>query len=127
VRKAILLGAAGVLLVGATAAWKIQQDIEEEQKGLLAQAAVPAESAERIVLAAFPGATILESEIEEENGRLIYSFELEVAGQRGEVDVEVDAMTGELLPSEVDDDDDDDDDSGSDDDDGPGGGDGRRG
>jgi uncharacterized membrane protein YkoI len=111
-KKPVIIAALAAAVAGSAAAWQVQQ-VEEERAELLARAAVSAEAARAAALAAFPGAAIVESEIEEENGRLIYSFELQVAGQDGEVDVEVDAMTGELLPAKVDDDDgggDDDDD-----------------
>jgi uncharacterized membrane protein YkoI len=102
-RKPVLVATLTAAVAGSAAAWSVQQ---EEEARLLARAAVSMESAQQTALAAFPGARIDESEIEEENGRLIYSFELAVSGQSGLVDVEVDAMTGELLPAEVDDDDD---------------------
>ena len=48
---------------------------------------------------------ITEAEIEEENGRLIYAFEIEVAGQDGVSDIEVDAITGELTGPDLEDED----------------------
>jgi uncharacterized membrane protein YkoI len=98
-QKPVLIATLTAAVAGSAAAWSVQQ---EEQAGLLARAAVSMESAQETALAAFPGARIDESEIEEENGRLIYSFEL-AGTQSGSVEVEVDAMTGELLPAEVDD------------------------
>jgi len=114
-RKTAILVAVGVLVVGAGASWKIQHDIGEVQEELLARATVAPEQAQRTALAAVPGGRIVESEIEEENGRLVYSFELEVQGRDGEVEVEVDAMTGAVLAVESDDDDEDDDDEDDDD------------
>lgn len=112
-RKPVLVATLTAAIAGSAAAWSVQQ---EEEAGLLARAAVSMEAARQTALAAFPGARIEESEIEEENGRLIYSFELEVPGQSGLVDVEVDAMTGEVLPAELDDDGPDDDHEDDDDD-----------
>jgi uncharacterized membrane protein YkoI len=43
---------------------------------------------------------ITEAELEEEDGRLIYSFEIKVAGKAGEDEVEVDARTGEVVKQE---------------------------
>jgi uncharacterized membrane protein YkoI len=112
-KKPVLVATLTAAVAGSAAAWSVQQ---EEQAALLSRAAVSMEAAQHTALAAYPGARVDESEIEEENGRLIYSFELAVRGQSGLVDVEVDAMTGELLPAEVDDEDgaDDDDDDGDD-------------
>jgi len=115
-RSALLFGTIAVLAVGATAAWKIQRDHSLEQDELRARAAVTMAQAQKTALAAWPGARVTESEIEEENGRLIWSFEIEGPGRSAAVDVEVDAMTGELLPADNDDDGEDDD--GEEDDDG---------
>jgi uncharacterized membrane protein YkoI len=120
-RKPVMVATFTALVAGSAAAWNVQNEVQEEQAGLLSRAAVPVQTAQQTALAAYPGARIDGSEIEEEGGRLIYSFELDVPGQGG-VEVEVDAMTGELLPAEFDDDD-----GPGDDDDGPGNEDGRRG
>ncbi|MCI0432505.1 MAG: PepSY domain-containing protein [Gemmatimonadetes bacterium] len=112
-RNALVLGTVAALAVGATAAWKIQRDHDRHQDALSTRAAISLAQAEATALAAHPGARIVESEIEDENGRLIYSFELEVDSQSGEVDVEVDAMTGELLPADAEDDDDEGEDRGA--------------
>jgi uncharacterized membrane protein YkoI len=100
--KPVVIAAVAAAIAGSAAAWQTQQ-VQEEQEGLLARAAVSVDAARQTALAAFPGAAIVESEIEEEGGRLIYSFELKVQGQSAEMDVEVDAMTGEMLPAEPDD------------------------
>jgi len=111
-RSSLMLGTIAVLAVGATAAWKIQRDHEREQQALLARAAISMEQAQAMALAAHPGARVTESEIEEEDGRLIWSFEIEGGGASGTVDVEVDAMTGEVLTSEGEEEDDDEEDGG---------------
>src|SRR5688500_7087993 len=73
--KPVVIAAVAGAVAGAAAAWQTQH-VQEEQEGLLARAAVSVEAARQTALAAFPGAAIVESEIEEEGGRLIYSFEL---------------------------------------------------
>ena len=114
-RKGILLGAVVVVAISATAAWQIQHEIKEVQAGLLAQATISPEQARETALAAVPGGTIVDAEIEEEDGRLIYAFDIKVAGQRGTHDVEIDARTGALLQDEAEDEDDDEDDDRDDD------------
>ena len=110
-----------ILLVGVTAAWKVRHDFQENQDALLARAAISMDAARETALGAAPAnGRVTEEEIEEENGRLIFSFDFDVPGQ-GAYEVEVDAMTGQVINSGVDDDDgdqDDDDDGG--DDNGPG-------
>jgi uncharacterized membrane protein YkoI len=74
--------------------------ISEDKKGLWAQATLAPEAAMRIALARVPGGTITEAELEEEDGRLIYSFEIKVAGKSGEEEVHVDAKTGAIVKQE---------------------------
>ena len=119
--RKLAMGLFVMLTVGATAAWKVRHDYQSHQDVLLARAAISMDAARETAFSSVPAdGRVTEEEIEEENGRLIYSFDIEVPGQ-GTFDVEVDAMTGELLQSGLDDEDEgegDDDDGG--DDDGPG-------
>lgn len=108
-RKPILISVLVVVAVALTTAWVVRQELQEEREGLLQRATVSADQARTTALAAHPGARVKESEIEEEDGRLIYSFDLEVPGGDGSVEVEIDAMTGVVLPAEPDSDVDDDD------------------
>jgi len=107
-RRTVILGTLAVLAIGATAAWKIQHDVAEEQEGMLARAAVSPEAARSTALASVRNGRITEAELEEENGRLQYAFDIVVDGNT--YDVEVDAMTGELLQSVIENEDDDEDD-----------------
>lgn len=74
--------------------------IVEDKPGLWARATFAPDSAIRIALARVPGGTISAAELEEEDGRLIYSFEIKVAGKSGEEEVHVDARTGEVVKQE---------------------------
>jgi len=74
--------------------------VKEEKPGLLAKAAVTPQDARAKALAAVPGGTITSAEIEEEDGKLIYSFDIRVAGQADITEVHVDAKTGEVAPIE---------------------------
>ena len=93
---------------GVVAAWQVQERIHEDQEGLLTRAAVSIDDARATALAAVPNGKVEESEIEEEDGRLIYAFDIVIDGQM--YDVEVDAMTGELIQAVIENEDDDDDD-----------------
>ena len=65
--------------------------------GLAEQAAITAEDAEEAVLAAYPGARVLESELEKEGGRVVYSVELDNG-----LEVSVDARDGTILSTATD-------------------------
>jgi len=62
--------------------------------------------AKKIALQRVPG-KITDQELEKEHGRLQYAFEIHTAEGK-EFDVEIDAITGEVLQAEPEDDDDDD-------------------
>lgn len=113
-RRALVIGAALAIGLTTTAAMKWNQHVQEEQAGLLARATVKADQAEALALKAVPG-KVIESEIEEENGVLLYSFEIETAD--GVREVEINAETGAVvsIENEDDEDDEDDDDKGDDD------------
>jgi uncharacterized membrane protein YkoI len=73
--------------------------VTESAPGLLKKAKIPPDSAIRIAKARLPKATINAAEIEQENGRLIYSFDFKTASKSGIDEVNVDAMTGKLVGS----------------------------
>jgi hypothetical protein len=114
-RKVLAAALAGVLTITGVAA--LTQTRGGFDQDLLAQATLSPEQARQKALALAPGGSIIEEEIEEENGRLIYSFELKVPGQERATEVEIDAKTGEILPPDQDDEEDDDGDDDDDDDD----------
>jgi uncharacterized membrane protein YkoI len=74
--------------------------IKEEKPGLMARAKVSGDSAMVLARKAVPKGQITAAELEEENGALIYSFDLTVVGQRGIFEVHVDAVTGKVAPVE---------------------------
>ena len=90
--------------------------IAEASPGLAARAGIPGDRALAIAGAEFPGGTVVEAEIEEEDGRLVYDIHVKVDGD-GEYEVLIDAMTGAVVDVELEDDDDDDDDDDEDEDD----------
>jgi len=72
-------------------------NVVENKPGLLKKAKITADSAIVIAKARLPKATINAAEIEEENGKLIYSFDFKTAGKSGIDEVNVDALTGKLV------------------------------
>jgi hypothetical protein len=71
--------------------------VEESKPGLLKKAKVTSEAAIATAQAKLPNAKLKAAEIEEENGKLIYSFDFETAGKTGIDEVNIDAITGKQV------------------------------
>jgi uncharacterized membrane protein YkoI len=69
----------------------------ETQAELQKEAKLTMADARAMALKTVPGATIQAGEIEREGGKLIYSFDMKVAGKSGIDEVNIDAITGKLL------------------------------
>jgi uncharacterized membrane protein YkoI len=67
-----------------------QAQLEKEAKITMGQARALASKT-------VPGATIQAGEIERENGKLIYSFDMKTKGKSGIDEVNIDAMTGRVI------------------------------
>jgi len=67
---------------------------------LKAEAKVKEADAVAIAMKEVPNGKIQSGEIERENGKLIYSFDMKVPGKSGIEEVNVDAMTGGLVAHE---------------------------
>ncbi|MEO8200866.1 MAG: PepSY domain-containing protein [Gemmatimonadota bacterium] len=75
-------------------------ELKEEERGLLAQATIRPDSARHLAMNKVPGGKVVEAVIEREDGRIVYSFELKVAGKSGVEEVLVDARTGAVVSVE---------------------------
>ncbi|MEP6509814.1 MAG: PepSY domain-containing protein, partial [Gemmatimonadales bacterium] len=64
------------------------------------EAKISMKTARRSALKEVPNGRVQTSEIERENGKLIYSFGIKVAGKTGIEEVNIDAMTGALVAHE---------------------------
>ncbi len=64
---------------------------------LAARVKVSGEAARATALARVPGGKVRSGELEEEGGKLIYSFDIEVAGNEGVQEVQVDALDGKVV------------------------------
>jgi uncharacterized membrane protein YkoI len=69
--------------------------LEEDSPGLVERARVTDANARVIALQRMPGGSVVEADLEEEDGRLVYSYEIRVADGRGKV--EIDATTAAVL------------------------------
>ncbi|MEO5509556.1 MAG: PepSY domain-containing protein [Longimicrobiales bacterium] len=109
-----VLGVVAAVGVGM-AAFKAN-DQQAQQAALQAKANITEAQARALALAAVPGGTIVESELEDEDGQLAYTFDITVPGQAGTSEVSVDAITGKVSAVKQDtDDEENEDDSDSDD------------
>lgn len=71
-----------------------------EDSSLIARASVTDEAARATALERVPGGQIVAAELEEEDGSLIYSYDVKVGGQEGVQEVHVDATTGKVTQVE---------------------------
>ena len=86
--------AMAVLLLVSGSAGAEGVPMKEEKPGLLRKAKVDAKTATAAAQAKVPAGKIVSAEIEEENGKLVYSFDLKTKGKSGIDEVTVDALTG---------------------------------
>jgi Predicted membrane protein len=70
---------------------------EKREAKLQAEAKVSKEQAEKTALAKVPGGTIKEGELEKEHGKLIWSFDISTPNSTDIKEVQVDAITGEVV------------------------------
>lgn len=71
--------------------------VKEDKPGLLKRAKITAEAATATAQTRFPKGRIVSAEIEEEKGKLIFSFDIKTAGKSGIDEVNVDATTGKIV------------------------------
>ncbi len=73
----------------------------DKEKNLEAKAKIPRADAEKTALAKVPHGTIKEGELEEEKGKLIWSFDIATPGTKDITEVNVDAVTGAVISVDV--------------------------
>ena len=74
---------------------------QAESAALASQSKISADQANAAALARFPGATVKKTELDNENGKVVYSVQLTDSAGTGQ-DVKVDATTGTVVTSEAD-------------------------
>jgi len=74
---------------------------QQEQTELQAQAKISKAEAQQTALAKAPGGTIKEGELEKEDGKLIWSFDIATPDSRNTTEVNVDAITGAVVSVET--------------------------
>ena len=73
---------------------------EAKQAKLVAEAKISKEAAQQTALAKVPNGTVKEAEIEKEDGKLQWSFDVATPGSKDITEVNVDAMTGGVISVE---------------------------
>jgi len=97
---------AAILTVGVAVSAGAQQAKAPAKKEATSQASLRKEAkiseadARKTALAAVPGGKVQSHELEREKGRLIYSYDIKVAGKSGIEEVNIDAKTGEIVAHE---------------------------
>jgi Peptidase propeptide and YPEB domain len=74
---------------------------QSESAALASQAKLTADQARAAALAQFPGATVTKTELDNENGTVVYSVQLTDSAGKGQ-DVKVDAASGAVLQAQAD-------------------------
>lgn len=92
-RKAMLLLASILLVPPAFADGVV---MKEEKPGMLKRAKINADAATFTAQSRIPKGKIVSAEIEEEDRKLIFSFDLRTPGKTGIDEVNIDAMTGRI-------------------------------
>lgn len=96
-RMAALTFAASLMAAGSASAQKTKP---ETQASLAREAKITKLQATKTALAQVPAGKVRSSELEREKGKLIYSFDIKVAGKSGIEEINVDAMTGSIVAHE---------------------------
>jgi len=88
-------------LLALPAAAGDSQKAKDNHAKLEAKAKVSKAEATKIALGKVPNGTVKEVEIEKENGKLIWSFDIATPGTTDITEVQVDAKTGKVLAVET--------------------------
>jgi uncharacterized membrane protein YkoI len=96
--KVIVCSALAVsLLTGCICEKSEHHNKEARQAKLMAKAKVSKADAEKTAMAKVPDGTIKESELEKEHGKLQWSFDMTTPDSKDITEVNVDAMTGDVI------------------------------
>ncbi|MEO7598889.1 MAG: PepSY domain-containing protein [Opitutus sp.] len=85
------------ILISPIVSNALAESKKQSKTELQAKATVTEAQARKIALAKVPKGKIKESELEEENGRLVWSFDLATPGTKDITEVQVDAKTSEVV------------------------------
>ncbi|WP_349409709.1 PepSY domain-containing protein [Pseudalkalibacillus sp. SCS-8] len=112
-KKTLFISGLAILLLGGGIFFGTQgldAFANSNQSELIKQADLTIEEAEKAALEEVPGKVTGKTEIEKEDGKLVYEVTIKSESDQSLKEVELDANTGEILEVEAEDDEDDDDD-----------------
>jgi len=89
---------AGALMTGCVCTK--HHNKEAKQAKLMAEAKVSRADAEKTALAKAPNGTVKEGELEKEKGKLVWSFDITTPDSKDITEVNVDAITGDVVSVE---------------------------
>jgi hypothetical protein len=95
-QKRIVIVTLGVVL--GLAAWVSGAPSEAE---LMKQAKIDKQQAEKIALGQVPAGRFVSEELEQENGKLVWSFDIAKPGTKNITEVQVDAVTGKVVSTKL--------------------------
>jgi uncharacterized membrane protein YkoI len=93
----ILTAIAAITFAASPAAAQAPTAKHETMAQLKAQAKISQEAARTTALAQVPGGKVKSAELERENGKLLYSFDIATKGKTGIDEVQIDAINGTVL------------------------------
>ncbi|HKO15906.1 MAG TPA: PepSY domain-containing protein [Gemmatimonadaceae bacterium] len=101
----VMFSLAGIAALGGAATGAAQQPTAARQhpsrrSALQKEAKITADSAQKIALAQVPNGKVRSHELEREHGKLIYSFDIKIAGKAGVEEVNVNALDGTVVAHE---------------------------
>jgi uncharacterized membrane protein YkoI len=100
IKMIVCSGLVASLLIGCISEKCEHHDKQAKQAKLLAEAKVSKDDAEKTALAKVPNGTIKESELEKEHGKLIWSFDVATPDTKDITEVNVDAVTSDMVSTE---------------------------
>jgi uncharacterized membrane protein YkoI len=86
-----------MIVCSALAAVLLAGCATENQAKLMAEAKISKDTAQQTALARVPNGTVKTAEIEKEKGKLQWSFDIATPGTKDITEVNVDAMTGDVI------------------------------
>ena len=98
--RTIATSAAAIAFAGAILAAPAVAQGKETQAQLRKDAKVSTAKARATALKEVPNGRVQKTELERENGKLIYSFDIKVPGKSGVEEVNVDAVSGAMVAHE---------------------------
>lgn len=99
-KRTAIAFAIGLTLLNTVPVFAQPVTMKEEKPGQLKLAKITPAAATATAQAKVPNGKIETAEIEQEHGKLIYSFAIKIAGKSGIEEVAVDAKTGKVLSLE---------------------------